>query len=157
MLTKLIRLPDEDEGGQFAPRIIALSREARDRFEAYRVWVDGVKRGVDGREQQWLVKSETQVLRLAGTLTYLDWASLDDASGTGVGRISAGMEPEEISRTSCMVDATRLIREYFWPHARAALRQIGLTDRHRDIRRALRWIAAKSVGRSRPWTSVVRL
>ena len=71
MLTKLIRLPDEDADGQFAPRIIPLSREARDRFEAYRVWVDSVKRGVDGREQQWLVKSETQALRLAGTLTYL--------------------------------------------------------------------------------------
>ena len=30
----------------------------------------------------------------------------------------------------------------FWPHARAALRQIGLTDRHRHLRRALRWIKA---------------
>ena len=53
------------------------------------------------------------------------------------------MEPDEIP-ASCMVAATRLIREYFWPHARAALRQIGLTDRHRDLRRALRWIAANN-------------
>ena len=45
VLTKLIRLPDEDEGGKFAPRIIPLSRDARDCFEDYRVWVDGVKRG----------------------------------------------------------------------------------------------------------------
>jgi hypothetical protein len=141
MLTKLIRLPDEDASGQFAPRIIPLSRDARDRFEEYRVWVDGVKRGLDGREQQWLVKSESQVLRLANTLTYLDWASLGDESGTGVGRISAGMEPDEVPE-SCMVAATRLLCEYFWPHARAALRQIGLTDRHRHLRRALRWIKA---------------
>jgi hypothetical protein len=41
-----------------------------------------------------------------------------------------------------MVDAVRLIQEYFWPHARAALRQIGLTDRHRHIRRILRWVRA---------------
>jgi hypothetical protein len=141
VLTKLIRLPDEDARGQFAPRIIPLSRDARDRFEDYRVWVDGVKRGLDGREQQWLVKSESQVLRLASTLTYLDWASLGDESGTGVGRISAGMEPDEVPG-SCMVAATRLLCEYFWPHARAALRQIGLTDRHRHLRRALRWIKA---------------
>ena len=39
-----------------------------------------------------------------------------------------------------MLAAIRLWREYFWPHARAALRQIGLTDRHADSRRALRWI-----------------
>ena len=107
VLTKLIRLPDEDASGQFAPRIIPLSRDARDRFEDYRVWVDGVKRGLDGREQQWLVKSESQVLRLASTLTYLDWASLGDGSGTGVGRISAGMEPDEVPEP-CMVAATRL-------------------------------------------------
>jgi hypothetical protein len=43
-----------------------------------------------------------------------------------------------------MVAATRLMREYFWPHARAALRQIGLTDRHRGLRRVLRWIAANN-------------
>ena len=64
VLTKLIRLPDEDEGGKFAPRIIPLSHDARDEFESYRFFVDRVKRGLEGREQQWLVKSESQVLRL---------------------------------------------------------------------------------------------
>ena len=35
-----------------------------------------------------------------------------------------------------------LVLEYFWPHTRAAaaLRQIGLTDRHSDARQVLRWI-----------------
>src|SRR5262245_64125182 len=37
----------------------------------------------------------------------------------------------------------RLVREYFWPHARASLRQIGLTERHVNARRALRWIRAR--------------
>lgn len=32
--------------------------------------------------------------------------------------------------------------KYFWQHARAALRQIGLTKRHADARRILRWLAA---------------
>jgi hypothetical protein len=53
------------------------------------------------------------------------------------------MEPDEVPASS-MVAATRLMREYFWPHARAALRQIGLTDRHRGLRRVLRWIAANN-------------
>jgi hypothetical protein len=36
----------------------------------------------------------------------------------------------------------RLVRDYFWPHGRAALRQIGLNERHANKRRVLRWIAA---------------
>jgi len=32
--------------------------------------------------------------------------------------------------------------EYFWPHSRAAVRQIGLTDHHAEARRILRWIRA---------------
>jgi hypothetical protein len=37
-------------------------------------------------------------------------------------------------------DAIRLWRDFFWPHARAAMRQIGLSDRHKNARRVLRWI-----------------
>jgi hypothetical protein len=145
LLTRLIRLPAEDANGQFAPRIIPLSQGARARFEDYRLWIDRTKRGLDGRERQWFVKSETQVLRVAGTLTFLDWASRDAGpDATGVERISAGMEPEAVDERF-MANATRLVREYFWPHARAALRQIGLTDRHRHIRRTLRWIKTHRV------------
>jgi hypothetical protein len=39
-----------------------------------------------------------------------------------------------------MSAATQLVREYFWPHGRAALRQIGLSERHANKRRVLRWI-----------------
>jgi hypothetical protein len=143
LLTKLIRLPDEDVNAKFAPRVIPLSCGARDKFEGYRKFVDDLKRALDGREQQWLVKSETQVLRLAATLTYLNWASSQDvpSGATGLVLISAAMEPDEVTELS-MVDAIKLMREYFWPHARAALRQIGLTDRHKHVRRALRWIQA---------------
>jgi hypothetical protein len=135
-LTKLIRLPAEDENGKFAPRTIPLSPEAREVFEDYRRFVDRTKRSTEGREQQWLAKSETHLLRLAGTLAFLSWA--DASSGAGLDAITAAMEPNEIDQRF-MVDAVRLMKDYFWPHARAALRQIGLTDRHRHIRRVLRW------------------
>jgi hypothetical protein len=143
LLTKLIRLPDEDVNAQFAPRVIPLSGGARNEFEGYRRFVDDLKRGLDGRDRQWLVKSESQVLRLAATLTYLNWASSRDVPSdvTGLDMISAAMEPDEVTELS-MADAIKLMREYFWPHARAALRQIGLTDRHKHLRRALRWIRA---------------
>ena len=40
--------------------------------------------------------------------------------------------------------AVKLWRRYFWPHSRAAIRQIGLTERHAQARRALNWIKARS-------------
>jgi hypothetical protein len=39
-----------------------------------------------------------------------------------------------------MVAAVKLIEGYFWPHARAGLRQVGLSDRHCHLRRVLRWL-----------------
>jgi Protein of unknown function (DUF3987) len=141
-LKALIRLPAEDADNVFAPQVIQLSQEAVEKFEDYRRHVDKMKRALDGVERQWLVKSESQVLRLAGALTYFTWAFTLGTSGTnGLAMITADLEPHEIGE-EFMTAAIRLVREYFWPHARAALRQIGLTDRHRNARRVLRWIAA---------------
>ncbi len=42
-----------------------------------------------------------------------------------------------------MQAAIGLVRDYFWPHARACLRLIGFTQRHANARRALLWIRAK--------------
>jgi hypothetical protein len=158
LLMKLIRLPTEPlledhndspelpssitgtmDSEKFVPRIIPLSSEAREVFEDYRQFVDRTNLGLEGREAQWLAKSETHVLRLAGTLTFLAWADADP--GAGLEGIIAGIEPTEIDK-KFMVDAVKLIEGYFWPHARAALRQIGLTDRHRHARRVLRWARA---------------
>jgi hypothetical protein len=127
LLIQLIRLPAEDEQGRFNPRNIPLSRGARGEFEVYRQFVDRTKRGIEGREQQWLAKSETHVLRLAGTLSYLAWAAA--SPGAGLESIAAALEPNEIDQRF-MLDAITLVQEYFWPHARAALRQVGLSDRH---------------------------
>src|SRR5262249_18436118 len=89
----------------------------------------------DGREREWWVKAPAQVLRLAGTLAYLDWARRT------AGQAIVVAEPNRIE--AGFVDAAaRLVREYFWPHSRAALRQIGLSERHANARRALRWIQA---------------
>jgi hypothetical protein len=137
LLEKLIRLPETNEKGEFAPTIIPLSKGALAEFELYRQFVDRTKRVVEGKEVQWLSKSETHVLRLAGVLTFLAWA--DASSGTGLESIEAALEPVEINQ-QFMINAVKLVREYFWPHACAALRQIGLTDRHRNARRVLWWI-----------------
>ena len=63
------------------------------------------------------------------TLAFLDW------SWTG------GPEPQAIDRRH-IEGAVTLFRDYYWPHARAALRQMGITDKHADARRVSRWIKA---------------
>jgi hypothetical protein len=142
LMTKFIRLPAEDSSGEFEARIVPLSAEARTEFEGYRIFVDRTKRGLEGREAEWLSKSETHALRLAGTLAYLSWAGL--GSLKGMAGITALMEPNEVDRRS-MTDAAMLMREYFWPHARAALRLIGQTERHAHARRTLRWIRTREL------------
>jgi len=75
-------------------------------------------------------QAPAHVLRLAGTLCLVDWA------------IRGGAEPTKIG-VDFISAAIRLVRGYFWPHARAALRQVGLTERHINARRVLRWIRAQ--------------
>ena len=139
-LTALVRLPSEDVEGAFTPQTICLSDGARAEFEGFRKWVDNTKRGLDGHERQWVVKGETVVLRLAGTLAYMAWAiSLGAPPTNGLDGITGSLEPRTIDK-QFMTAAIRLWADFFWPHARAVLRQIGSSDRHREARRALRWI-----------------
>ena len=116
--------------GRLVRRSIALSEDARERFEQFRQFAHLEKEAVEGREREWLAKGPAHVLRLAGTLCLLDWAMQGGPPPTGVG-------------SDHMAAAIRLVREYFWPHARASLRQIGLTERHVHARRVLRWIRAR--------------
>jgi Protein of unknown function (DUF3987) len=114
---------------EFAPRTVRLSPLAVERFEQFRQFAHAGKQGLDGREREWWSKVPAHVLRLAVTLCFLDWAFV------------GGKEPTEID-DSCIEAAVTLVRDYFWFHACACLRQVGLSDRHKDERRVLRWIAA---------------
>ncbi|HEY8442362.1 MAG TPA: DUF3987 domain-containing protein, partial [Xanthobacteraceae bacterium] len=96
----------------FSPRYVDLTPEARGEFEPFRKFVKQAGKGLDGLEQQWVAKAPAHVLRLAGTLCFLDWAR------------RGGPEPQAIE-APYMLGAIELWREYFWPHSRAALQQIG--------------------------------
>src|SRR5262249_7172621 len=125
-LTRLVDLP-ASEDDVFVPKTVDLSAEAVSTFETFRTFLAQAKTDLDGREREWVAKGATHVLRLSGTLAYLDWAML------------GGLEPQSIGRQ--YVDAAvRLWRQYFWPHSRAALGQIGLTEKHANARRVLCWI-----------------
>jgi hypothetical protein len=125
-LTRIVDLP-AGEDGVFAPRTVDLSPEGLSAFEAFRTFLAQAKAELDGREREWVAKGGTHVLRLSGTLAYLDWA------------MQGGAEPQSIGE-QYVEAAVQLWRDYFWPHSRAALRQIGLTESHAHDRRALCWI-----------------
>ena len=127
-LLRLIKLPCE---GDAFGKMVPLSAAARERFEQLRQFLHTRRDALDGREREWWSKIQASVLRLAGTLCFLDWAIKDDGSP----------EPQCVDEVFVSA-AARLACEYFWPHSRAALRQIGLSERHANLRRALRWIRA---------------
>ena len=118
-ITRLVELDSgqSKDGGVCSYRSTPLRRCCRT-VEQFRQFVHAQKQGLDGREREWWEKMPAHALRLSGTLAYLDWAMI------------GGPQPEEIDERH-MGAAERLLRDYFWPHARAALRQIGLTDKHK--------------------------
>jgi hypothetical protein len=125
-VNKLAELTGE---GALVIRNIPLSDEAREGFAQFAQFAHQHKDGFEGREREWWAKMTAHGLRLAGSLAYLPWA------------IDGGPEPTTIS-DSAMSSAIALVRDYFWPHARACLRQIGLSERHTNARRVLRWLRA---------------
>jgi hypothetical protein len=125
---RLMRLPDQD-GGVFVPHDVPLAPDALDAFADFAAFAHRGKDELDGREREYFCKGTAHVLRLAGMLAFLDW------SWTG------GPEPQAVDRRH-LEGAATLFRDYYWPHARAALRQMGITDKHADARRVVRWIKA---------------
>jgi Protein of unknown function (DUF3987) len=128
ILTRIIDLPAEEEG-LFAFRRVMLSEEAVQGFEQFRRFLHHSRKDFEGREREWFDKTPSHVLRLAGTLTFIHWAAV------------GGPEPTHVDVAS-VEDAVRLVRDYFWPHSRAALRRIGLSDRNANARRVLKWMMA---------------
>ena len=82
---------------------------------------------MDGREREWFAKGPSQVLRLSATLALMDWAW-------------CGGPPPSVVEAASLESAVQLWRGYFWPHAVAAVRQVGVSDRHADARKVLRWL-----------------
>jgi uncharacterized protein DUF3987 len=157
VLARLDRLA-EFADGNLVPKEIRLSKEARAEFEELRKWAHREQEAFDGREREWMAKATAHALRLAGTLCLLDWAARGNAelieNEIVLGKIEE--EPTEIE-ADYMRAAIRLVQGYFWPHARAALRQIGLSDRHVNARRVLRWIKANLSPKSDISIEVIRV
>ena len=119
--------------GEERQEVIKLTKQARAAFEQLRQRVDRDSETFAGREREWWSKIPTHVLRIAGTLCYLEWAVGDEPR-----------EPRDLT-SKYIKAAVRLTLDYLWPHARACLRQIGLTQRNADARIVLRWLRSKDL------------
>jgi hypothetical protein len=138
-LSRLNGLTDKDDDGNFISVKVPLSRDALEKFEEFRATIHSGRAALDGREREWWAKGPGVVLRLAGTLAFMDWAMTDLVINSMETKMR--LEPSEISVGS-MQAAVTLWLEYFWPHAKAALRQIGGRENHTLERRTLRWVRA---------------
>ncbi|HKU97344.1 MAG TPA: DUF3987 domain-containing protein [Vineibacter sp.] len=114
-------------------RDLPLAREAHAAFEDFRQAHHVSMPELAGKAAAWWGKGPSQVLRLAGVLTFLDWA----ASRQGAA------EPEHVPAWA--IDAAaRLWRVYLWPHAQATFRIAGAGGEHESRQRhVLRWLAAQ--------------
>jgi hypothetical protein len=134
LINAICRLADvatDSEG--FSARDIGFALDAYREFEQFRQFLHAGKQVLDGREREWWAKGDIHVLRLSGTLAFLAWA------------YRGGPEPTNIE-AEFVCSAIHLWREYFWPHARAALRQIGISDRHANARSVLKGIRGHGKG-----------
>ena len=128
IISRILTLAEFTREGRLIPHFISLDAEATKEFAQFAQFAHQEKNAFEGREREWFAKATAHVLRLANTLTHVEWALTTDPT-----------KPVFVNKTT-MQAAIRLVRDYFWPHARACLRQIGLTERHSDARKVLRWI-----------------
>jgi hypothetical protein len=119
--------------GEDERKSIELAKEARIAFEGLRKRVHEEGERLAGREREWWTKVPVHVLRIAGTLCYMDWAMAASEN-----------EPANL-HCKYIKAATRLTVDYLWPHTRACLRQIGLSQRHADARIVLQWLSNKGL------------
>lgn len=127
-LARIIDLTPTMADAENVVRQVSLTTDALDSFENFRRDCHSRRAALDGREREWWAKGPSQVLRLALTLSFLSWSWKVRAP-----------EPSRVDLET-MSAAIRIWRDYFWPHARAALRQTGVSKSQSESRRVLKWI-----------------
>src|SRR5262249_15740875 len=107
IVSRLLMLAEFTEEGELIPRFINLDPAAAAEFAQFAQFAQQEKNAFEGREREWFAKATAHVLRLANTLTHVEWALTTDV-----------IKPVSINKTT-MKAAITLVGDYFWPHARA--------------------------------------
>ena len=131
---RLVDLP-AGTGEVLETRTLGFTTEAKVELKSFRYTHHNGKHALDGQSVNGGQRSVAGAPP-RGVLTYLEW----------VGPTYPGNPLPSIRSPrgggSRSLPPRRSGREYFWPHARACIRQIGLSDRHVETRRILRWLKA---------------
>jgi hypothetical protein len=141
ILARFNNLVAEDQEENFRPVNVPLSTGALDLFEAFRERVINQADMYDGADRDYWNKAQAHVLRLSGNLAFLDWAARANKPASIA---EMNLEPTAIGE-EFMRAAIDLWDRYFWPHARAVLRQLSLSKKRNDLRQILRWVQANSL------------
>ncbi|TWS94460.1 DUF3987 domain-containing protein [Reyranella sp. CPCC 100927] len=121
-LARLVDLPPEF-------RDVPLSAAALAVFETFRRAHDQGARGLSGRALAWWRQGDATVLRLAGVLSFLDWAT----------ETAEAPEPVQVP-AGAIEAAVDLWQTYLWPHAEAVFRSSASRDHQRKTDRVLQWL-----------------
>ena len=112
-------------------RDLSLTGEALVVFEHFRREHCFPTPDLAGKAAAWWGKGPSQVLRLAGVLTFLDWAATPEGTA----------EPQQVPAWAVEA-AVRLWRDHLWPHAQATFRIAGAGGEHEGRQRqVVRWLA----------------
>jgi Protein of unknown function (DUF3987) len=98
IVARVNRLAEFTAEGVLIVKTIPLSAEAWNEFAQFSQFAHHAKEPFEGREREWFAKMTAHVLRLAGTLTFLEWALDIEAT-----------EPETVSKVQ-MVAASAMVR-----------------------------------------------
>ncbi len=121
-LARLVDLPPES-------RDVPLSAAALAIFETFRRAHDQRARRLSGRALAWWRQGDATVLRLAGVLSFLGWAT------------ETAVAPEPVQVPAGAIEAAvDLWQTYLWPHAEAVFRSSASRDHQRKTDRVLQWL-----------------
>jgi hypothetical protein len=76
--------------GYLVDRPAQLDAEALAQFTQLAQWADKEKSAYEGREREWFAKTTAHVLRLAGTITFMEWGLTTERAAAGHDRRRGG-------------------------------------------------------------------
>jgi len=116
------------------PRVVRLSTAAHNAFDDFRRAHASTGPVLDDVEAAWWGRGPNTVLRLAGVLTFLDWAA----------SLRRRVEPAVVP-VAALKAAAELWRGYLCRHAGAVLGALGSSDGGRQAQEALLWIQGRQL------------